>query len=316
MRDNGILTDMGSLEWLWDERNRTWPLAIGFAFTLLIAAVDWWTKPYVAFGFLYLFPIILVAAFLPRWVAAAFGVICALLAEAFGYLPPSFIRLTFEILALAGCGLVFGEVIRRTRSSRQDSQAKLEALVETSPAAIVIVDQLGFIESANRAAVELLAPRGGRLIGSPIAAFLPELHHALRWEEAKLRASMECPGHRGNGDRFTASVWFSTYKEGPAHKLAAIIADITKEEDGEPAAPLPGADSPGYRGRAPLNTRETEVLQLLVQGLANKEIAVRMKISESVVKNTIQHLFSKTGVRSRSQLVRVALERHETDVPS
>ena len=50
----------------------------------------------------------------------------------------------------------------------------------------------------------------------------------------------------------------------------------------------------------------------MVQGLANKEIAVRMKLSESVVKNTIQHLFSKTGVRSRSQLVRVALERHET----
>ncbi len=305
---------MRTFEWLWDERHRGLPLAIGFAFTLLIAAVDWWTKPYVAFGFLYLFPIILAAAFLPRWVVAVFGVTCALLAEAFGYLPPSFIRLTFEVLALAGCGLLFGEVIRNTRSHRQESQAKLEALVETSPAAIVIVDQLGFIESANRSAVELMAPRGGRLIGNPIAAFLPELHHALRWEEAQFRASMECSAHRGSGEVFTASVWFSTYKEGPSHKLAAIIAEVNKEDEieAEAVADLPIPEAPGYRGRAPLNAREAEVLHLVVQGLANKEIAVRMKLSESVVKNTIQHLFSKTGVRSRSQLVRVALERHET----
>ena len=303
---------MLSLQWLWHDRHRRSALTISVAFTLLVAAVDWWTEPYVAFGFLYLFPVILAAAFLPRWMVASFGVTCALLAEAFGNVTPSFIRLTFEILALAGCGLLFGEVIRRTRSHSQESQAKLEALVETSPAAIVIVNELGFIESANRSALELMAPRSGRLIGTPIAAFLPELDHALRWEEAQFRASMECPGHRGNGDPFTASVWFSTYKEGRAHKLAAIIAKVGKEEEEEAVAAPPSPDSLGYRGRAPLNSRETEVLQLLVQGLANKEIAVRMKISESVVKNTIQHLFSKTGVRSRSQLVRVALERHET----
>jgi DNA-binding NarL/FixJ family response regulator len=43
--------------------------------------------------------------------------------------------------------------------------------------------------------------------------------------------------------------------------------------------------------------------------LANKEIAARMDISESTIKNTFQQLFAKFGVRSRSQLVRVALER-------
>jgi two-component system nitrate/nitrite response regulator NarL len=44
--------------------------------------------------------------------------------------------------------------------------------------------------------------------------------------------------------------------------------------------------------------------------LANKEIAARLEISESAVKNTIQQLFAKAGVRTRSQLVRVALEKH------
>jgi len=59
-----------------------------------------------------------------------------------------------------------------------------------------------------------------------------------------------------------------------------------------------------------LNTREIEVLRLVVQGLANKEIASRLDISESAVKNTLQQLFAKTEVRTRSQLVRVALERY------
>ena len=53
-----------------------------------------------------------------------------------------------------------------------------------------------------------------------------------------------------------------------------------------------------------------EALRLVVQGLANKEIAAHMSISESSVKNTLQQLFAKTGVRTRSQLVRIALERY------
>jgi two-component system nitrate/nitrite response regulator NarL len=35
-----------------------------------------------------------------------------------------------------------------------------------------------------------------------------------------------------------------------------------------------------------------------------------MDISESAVKNTMQQLFGKTGVRTRSQLVRAALEEY------
>ena len=292
------------LERLWQDQNRTPVLAISGVIILVIAVVDWWTKPYVSLGFLYLFPIMFAAAFLPRWFVALLGIVCAALAEVFSSLDPSFVRLTFETLALAGCGLFVGELIRNRRLSLE-SQARLRALVETSPAAIVTVDERGFIELANRAAVELMVPRGGNLIGDPIAAFLPELHHALRWEEApQFRASMQCQGHRGNGETFTADVWFSTYKEGPAPKVAAIIADVGEEE----AMDAPGTVEHGEQ--AALNSRETEVLRLLVQGLANKEIAGRMEISESTVKNTIQQLFAKTGVRTRSQLVRVALEQY------
>ena len=100
-------------------------------------------------------------------------------------------------------------------------------------------------------------------------------------------------------------MWFSSYKEGPTPKLAAIIADVTEEQN---ATPDSTSVVSNHLERTPLNNRESDVLRLLVQGLANKEIASRLNVSESVVKNTLQQLFAKTEVRTRSQLVRVALE--------
>lgn len=55
--------------------------------------------------------------------------------------------------------------------------------------------------------------------------------------------------------------------------------------------------------------RERQVLSYVFEGLANKEIAARIGVSESSVKATLQQLFSKTGVHTRGQLVRIALEQ-------
>src|SRR4029077_2582452 len=60
--------------------------------------------------------------------------------------------------------------------------------------------------------------------------------------------------------------------------------------------------------------RERQVLSGVFEGLVNKEIAGRIGVSESSVKATRQQLFSKTGVRSRSQLVRIALERYKNHI--
>lgn len=300
---NGSTKPMLHLEWLWEERNRTFVLAVSGVLILAIAIVDWRTEPYVSLGFLYLFPIMLSAGFLPRPAVALLGIACAVLSEIFSSLALSFTRLTFQTLALVGCGLFVAELVRNRKLS-QEAQERLRVLVETSPAAIVTVDERGFIELANKAAAELMAPRDKNLVGNPIAAFLPELHHALRWEEGpQFRTSMQCQAHRDNGESFTADVWFSTYKEGPNPRLAAIIADVSEETANSHPISL-------TQERAQLNSREADVLRFLVQGLANKEIAARMDISESTVKNTLQQLFAKTDVRTRAQLVRVALERY------
>lgn len=54
--------------------------------------------------------------------------------------------------------------------------------------------------------------------------------------------------------------------------------------------------------------RERQVLSFVFEGLANKEIAECLGVSESSVKATLQQLFAKTGTHTRAQLVRVALE--------
>jgi len=70
------------------------------------------------------------------------------------------------------------------------------------------------------------------------------------------------------------------------------------------------APQPEYRGRK-LTERERQVLQYVFEGLANKEVADRLQVSESSVKATLQQLFAKTGVRTRSQLVRMVLETYK-----
>lgn len=77
--------------------------------------------------------------------------------------------------------------------------------------------------------------------------------------------------------------------------LRGLIASATSEYE-QPAARF--------------TDRDREILRSLMEGLANKEIAAQLRISESAVKASIQSLFAKTGVRTRSQLVRIALEQY------
>jgi DNA-binding NarL/FixJ family response regulator len=56
-----------------------------------------------------------------------------------------------------------------------------------------------------------------------------------------------------------------------------------------------------------LAEREQAVLRGILNGLTNRKIADRIGASESTVKATLQQLFDKTGVRTRSQLVRIML---------
>ncbi|MBI3151208.1 MAG: response regulator transcription factor [Chloroflexi bacterium] len=58
----------------------------------------------------------------------------------------------------------------------------------------------------------------------------------------------------------------------------------------------------------PLTAREKEVLQLMAQGLANKQIALALGISEHTVKFHLSSLYAKLGISSRTEAVRRGIE--------
>jgi len=89
---------------------------------------------------------------------------------------------------------------------------------------------------------------------------------------------------------------------GPPHMMEAIFSPsrsakyITSER--------------GHEGIVePLTQRETQVLQLLSQGLANKQIALSLQISEHTVKFHVSSIYAKLGATNRTEAVSLGL-RH------
>ncbi|MFO8060089.1 MAG: response regulator transcription factor [Bacillota bacterium] len=58
----------------------------------------------------------------------------------------------------------------------------------------------------------------------------------------------------------------------------------------------------------PLSNREREILSLMVAGLSNQEIAADLFLSEGTVKNYISAIYSKLGVKDRTQAVLFAMK--------
>ena len=65
-----------------------------------------------------------------------------------------------------------------------------------------------------------------------------------------------------------------------------------------PVTRLVGAD-----GEVLLSSREQQVVRFVAEGLSNREIAVRLHLSEHTVKNYIFHIFNKLGISNRVELV-------------
>jgi two-component system, NarL family, nitrate/nitrite response regulator NarL len=63
-------------------------------------------------------------------------------------------------------------------------------------------------------------------------------------------------------------------------------------------------------GRPRLTDRDKGVLRFIFQGLTNKEIGARLQTSEGAVKAYLRQICDKLGVRTRAQLVKVAIEQY------
>ncbi len=228
--------------------SRTKLLLVATTLILIVALIDWRVDLNVSFGFLYLFPMLIVGSCLPRWQVALVGGLCTFLAELFDPFPwepaAGVPRDLFMFAAYFGAGLFAYESARNRRLTaqhvqeveqeamlRRDAEQQLQALIESSPAAILTVDSAGKILMANQAAHRLLGFERGTLPGEFIQEFLPPLARVPPADESTptFRTAMQCSGRRQNGDVFLADVWFSTYTTSAGPRLAAMLVDGSED---------------------------------------------------------------------------------------
>jgi two-component system, NarL family, nitrate/nitrite response regulator NarL len=101
---------------------------------------------------------------------------------------------------------------------------------------------------------------------------------------------------------------------GVLRKTESIVSLVTRVRDvtdSKSELPLSHEALACSEGRRSLTAREAEVLRLVIEGRGNKQIADELGCSESAVKGIMQQLFHKTGVNTRSQLVRTAFESYQ-----
>jgi DNA-binding NarL/FixJ family response regulator len=90
---------------------------------------------------------------------------------------------------------------------------------------------------------------------------------------------------------------------------AALVECVRKVAAGESWIPpqhmladSPEEDMVGSRVRDRMTPKEMRIVALIVQGCKNREIAMRLKTTEQVIKNYLRSIYDKTGVSDRLEL--------------
>jgi DNA-binding CsgD family transcriptional regulator len=104
-----------------------------------------------------------------------------------------------------------------------------------------------------------------------------------------------------------AGIWTSDYVLGLLNvglNIPALVAlsRFLRRQSRERPVPEPEADLPGLLTPLGLSAREAEVVELLMKGFSNKEIASRLFISTDTVKKHTYNAYRKLGVQNRVQL--------------
>ncbi len=223
-------------------------LSLAILLLVVIVVAEWYSKLDFSLGVLYILPVLVAASVLNRWQTVVAAGVAALIRGQFiveGLPPIEFwLRYLMAMLAYSGGGLLLGEVSRNRRAiveaftklkiekeMRQQAEEQLRLLAESSPAAILTLNQQGDVIAANRAANEMLGVQSpDTLVGKPIAAHVPVLAGALRNSRSSfVRASVAGWARKVNGMRFPVASWFSTFETAQQRCLAGIMVDMSED---------------------------------------------------------------------------------------
>jgi two-component system nitrate/nitrite response regulator NarL len=126
---------------------------------------------------------------------------------------------------------------------------------------------------------------------------------------------------RGRGDQrpvilLTASIDAAGFAEALSLKVEGVLLKTSDpallidcldsvrggEEWIDPVLQAEATRAPVDRGKSLLSPRETELVQLVRQGMRNRDIAAKLGITEGTVKVYLHSVFEKTGVANRTEL--------------
>jgi predicted ATPase/DNA-binding CsgD family transcriptional regulator len=162
-------------------------------------------------------------------------------------------------------------------------------------------ESLAWAESAldhhERAAILLgAADRLWEIMGRPLRTY----QHMYPFHEASVRSAREQLG----GKRFEAA-----FEQGRALGIDDGIAYALGER-------TPPAAAVSSKPDTMLTARELEIAELIAEGLSNKEIATRLTISVRTAETHAQHILTKLGFRSRSQIASWVAQEHAMETRS
>jgi DNA-binding NarL/FixJ family response regulator len=195
--------------------------------------------------------------------------------------------------------ILFRESLSRLLASEPDfemagqSGASAEALdmLMRKPVDVVLLDfDLGEEHGSQFIAAARRAGYTGKILMVTAGMNAAESSTALRMGASGIFLKHNSPGTLAKAIRLVAAgeMWVD-------QRVIQLMADGVQDREEQSVRKL-------------LTERERQVLRGIFEGLTNKEIASRIGVSEGAVKATLQQLFQKTRVRTRSQLVRIALE--------
>jgi PAS domain S-box-containing protein len=240
------------VRWYAPER-RSRVLVLSAISIITIALIDWLIVPNIGLGFLYVFPILLVAGFLSRGQILVVTLLCAVFRELFSpfhHNNESLPRTIFVWIGFTGVGWFLRELVTNRQQAvehlsrlqtevdlrvkeaqlREDAERHLKALIDSSPAAILMVTESGSIELCNHAAQRLFRTNN-ELLGKNISNFMPDIaviQNRLGLNSS-LRTGVECRGMREDGEIFLGHVWMSLFQTHKGVRVAIIVSDVSEQ---------------------------------------------------------------------------------------
>ncbi|WP_433678710.1 protein kinase domain-containing protein [Nocardia sp. CA-119907] len=194
-------------------------------------------------------------------------------------------EIVFRSMALRPMAFAAWRQGERERAAQLVEEAIRLSRRVVDPLAAVSLEILAWSAAENRdarrAAVLLgAAHEVGHAVGSSII-----FPHLLVYHEECERRIRDVLGKGG---------YESAYREGSGMSFQAAVGFALGEQDQSVAS----AD----RGPAILTKREREVVDLIVEGLTNKEIAARLVVSQRTAQGHVEHILTKLGFTRRAQI--------------